>query len=325
MSIDVVICTYNNAGPLHSTLEALSRQRGAAAVDWSVTVIANACTDDTVPVVQGWMATRAIPRLRVVEEPRPGLVQARRRGVEETSGDWIAFLDDDCIVADSWIAAAASFAPQYPRCGAFGGRVIPEWQGAPPRYASRYMYAFAEQNFGDQPTTVGWLVGAGLILNRQALAESRWTGRQYMPDRIGSQLLSGGDMEMVLRISGAGYQLWYEPLCVLRHILPLRRSELSYMTRLNFGLGVSQMACNLMQSKHGWRKWLASSVKETVRSHLKIGLEAVRIAKGTREPADVKMAASFAGGLTVGLWRLAAMPPEDRRAMLGAAVRSPQA
>ena len=49
------------------------------------------------------------------------------------------------------------------------------------------------------------IVGAGLVLNREALQRSGWIERQYLGDRKGNALLSGGDMEMVLRIRAAGF------------------------------------------------------------------------------------------------------------------------
>lgn len=43
------------------------------------------------------------PRVRYVLEPKPGLSRARNRGVNEASGEVIAFTDDDCVVDGGWI------------------------------------------------------------------------------------------------------------------------------------------------------------------------------------------------------------------------------
>jgi hypothetical protein len=62
--------------------------------------------------------------LERVSEPRQGLTPARRRGVVSTRCDWIAFVDDDCLLAEDGIDRAAVFAAAHTDCGAFSGKVI---------------------------------------------------------------------------------------------------------------------------------------------------------------------------------------------------------
>lgn len=47
-----------------------------------------------------------VPGVRVVREPRPGPAAARNRGVRESSGDVVAFVDDDCVAAPGWLRSA---------------------------------------------------------------------------------------------------------------------------------------------------------------------------------------------------------------------------
>ncbi|HYO61522.1 MAG TPA: glycosyltransferase, partial [Actinomycetota bacterium] len=106
VSIDVVVCTYDNAASLELVLGALARQAVPADVDWGVLVVDNNCTDGTPALLERLGAEGSLP-LRVVRETVQGLTPARRRGVAETSRDWIAFVDDDCVVGDDWVAQAA--------------------------------------------------------------------------------------------------------------------------------------------------------------------------------------------------------------------------
>ena len=100
-SLDIVICTYNNAPLLRRTLEAVSKQKVVLPwIKWEVLVVNNNCTDETSDVVEGFLRSGKFP-LRVIHEARQGLTAARVCGVRNTAGDWIAFVDDDCLLAEN--------------------------------------------------------------------------------------------------------------------------------------------------------------------------------------------------------------------------------
>jgi len=97
-TLEIVICTYNRAADLDRCLARLGDQRDAEA-DWSVTVVNNNCTDRTSQVVAEHVASGRVPHLAQIFERVQGLTPARRRGVLESTAEWVAFVDDDCLVA----------------------------------------------------------------------------------------------------------------------------------------------------------------------------------------------------------------------------------
>ena len=104
-------------------------QRVPPTVTWSVLVVDNNCTDHTQAVVEKYLRANSIS-LNVVSERQQGLTPARLRGVKNTSGEWIAFVDDDCLLAENWVEQAARFATQHPNCAAFGGKITLRLGGA---------------------------------------------------------------------------------------------------------------------------------------------------------------------------------------------------
>ena len=120
-ALDVVICTYSNDRQLEEVLAALAEQDEDAG-RWRVLVVDNNSTDDTPAVVNRWAAAGSIPGLRRVVERIQGLTPARQRGVAETDGPWIAFVDDDCVLDRAWVRHAAAFAAAHPDAAGFGGR-----------------------------------------------------------------------------------------------------------------------------------------------------------------------------------------------------------
>src|SRR5262249_51169189 len=148
----------------------------------------------TQAVVQTYVQRSSIPGLRSVREPVQGLTPARLRGVRTSTAPWIAFVDDDCVLEPDWIANALAFARAHSGVGAFGGRVLLAWEASPPRYIHAFGYSYAEQNHGEAEGRVRFLVGAGLVVNRQALVTCGWLDEPLLEDRVGDRLVSGGDV-----------------------------------------------------------------------------------------------------------------------------------
>ena len=94
MTISVIVCAYNEARYLPACLHSLLAQTRPAD---EIVVVNNASTDDTGAVA------RAIPGVRVIDEPVKGLVIARETARRETSGDVLAYIDADCRVPIQWL------------------------------------------------------------------------------------------------------------------------------------------------------------------------------------------------------------------------------
>lgn len=236
----IVICTYNNAPLLERTLAALEEQQVAPGLGWSVLVVDNNCTDETPAVVARYAARGRIPRLSRVGEPRQGLTCARQRGVASSDASVIAFVDDDCLLTPRWVEQAVAFFAAHPAAGAVGGKVIPHWEVPPTPDALRQQAGYACLDYGDEAKRMPMrghvhLVGAGMAARREAILQCGWMEKTYLLDRKGKQLTSGGDMELMLRIRLAGFELWYNPAMELRHIIPPERMHPDYLCRLYRG------------------------------------------------------------------------------------------
>lgn len=313
LSIDLVICTYNNAALLERTLEAISRLRVPAQVRCGVLVVDNNCTDETPEVVDRWTASFPLP-LRRVREPVQGLTPARLRGVLSTDAEWIAFVDDDCLLAEDWVEQAAAFAGEHPACGAFGGRVEPEWETEPPPYVLAHRYAYAAKRHGDTAHRRPWLAGAGMVVRRAALEACGWTERQFLQDRIGGRLVSGGDVEIGMRIA-AGHEVWYVPQCTLRHVIPARRMTRPYLRRITFGLGASRHHAAALAWTGSYPRWLLRSLIGM------LGMLAMGIHQLIRPRAafDVALAFSPLRGWCAAMEEMLRMDDGERRRLLGCA------
>jgi glycosyltransferase involved in cell wall biosynthesis len=127
----VAICTYNRAQSLARTLDSLVAQ---TEIDWAcvdIIVVDNNCTDDTPAVVDAFRERLPIRR---VTENRQGLAHARNRAVAEFRGDILLFTDDDVRFDACWLAAYQDAIHRFSDADYFGGRILPDWGNAKPRW-----------------------------------------------------------------------------------------------------------------------------------------------------------------------------------------------
>jgi len=92
--MSVIECAHNEAQYLASCLHSLLAQSRPPD---EILVINNASTDATRAVAE------AIPRVRVVDEPRKGLVVARETGRHLATGEVLVYVDADCRAPLTWL------------------------------------------------------------------------------------------------------------------------------------------------------------------------------------------------------------------------------
>ena len=101
MLLSVVIPTRNRAQRLADLLDSLAQQ-DAVPFEWEVVVIDNASEDATAEVVSQKSETLPIT-IRHIVEPNLGLHHGRHRGAKEARGTFLGYLDDDMVLAPTWI------------------------------------------------------------------------------------------------------------------------------------------------------------------------------------------------------------------------------
>jgi glycosyltransferase involved in cell wall biosynthesis len=94
MTISVIVCAHNEARYLPACLHSLLAQ---TRLPDEILVVNNASDDATREAAAG------IAGVRVVDEPRKGLVIARETGRQHARGDVLVYLDADCRAPLTWL------------------------------------------------------------------------------------------------------------------------------------------------------------------------------------------------------------------------------
>ena len=104
MTPDVSVCiaTFRRPSGLARLLDSLAKLKLPEGVTVEIVVVDNDPAASAAPILAGWRATPHV--LRAFGEPRANVSHARNRGVAESRGRWLAFIDDDEVADENWIA-----------------------------------------------------------------------------------------------------------------------------------------------------------------------------------------------------------------------------
>lgn len=123
--VDVSICiaTYRRRHALARLFDSLSRLKVPEGVRVEVIAVDNDPASDPADVPS---ADALAPiALRWLREPRRNIAYARNLAVANARGKWIAFIDDDEVVGESWLAAYWERAAEG-ECDGYFGPVLPQ-------------------------------------------------------------------------------------------------------------------------------------------------------------------------------------------------------
>jgi glycosyltransferase involved in cell wall biosynthesis len=237
--LSVIICTHNpKPDYLDRVLGALAAQTLPAA-QWELLLIDNASEQRLAPPdTLSWH-----PRARTIREDTVGLTPARLRGIGESDGDILVYVDDDNVLAPDYLHTVAALFEAHPFLGAIGpGLLEPEFAIEPPRRLEPYLACLALRStrqalWSNNPTdraSVPW--GAGLSVTRPVAQAYRRLVEQLdtegLLDRRGQRLFGNGDVAFSWAAAQIGKGFGIFPQLRATHLIRAERLTPSYLLRL---------------------------------------------------------------------------------------------
>ena len=185
------------------------------------------------------------PGVAVVHEPRSGLSRARNRALAECSdADVLAFVDDDALVGDGWLASLqAAWQRADRRVACIGGPIRPRFEGARPRWLSdRLLPVLTTLDYGsaacDLDPFVTTVYGANVSFRAGPLRDVG--GFEPGLGHGGRPTGFGEEDEAERALARAGFVVRYDPGPWVEHVIPARRTRPAAFVRrrLEFGVGL---------------------------------------------------------------------------------------
>jgi GT2 family glycosyltransferase len=189
------------------------------------------------------------PRLRYVEENRPGLSRARNRGLSCAEGEVVAFTDDDVIVDPAWVRRSAEAFETSDDVACVTGLILPleletDSQLLLEQFAGlgkgfrRHTYRLAKpRNKHPLAVQMPGAIGSGANTAVRAEVASELAGFDESLG-AGTPAAGGEDLDLYIRLLREGYAIAYEPSAIVRHQHPDGTSRLNRQVyRYGVGLG----------------------------------------------------------------------------------------
>ena len=258
LDFTVAIPTYNGESRLPELLERLQNQLHTENLSWEIIVVDNNSTDNTAKVVQTYQKDWRYPYpLKYCFEAKQGAAYARKKAVLEAKGRFIGFLDDDNYPVLNWVSAAYAFGEKYPKAGAYGSQIHPDWEVEPSENFQRIAPFLAITERGNLPLLYEAAKkllppSAGLVVRKQAWLESV-PDKPILTGRVKGSMLTSEDLEMLSYIQKSGWEIWYNPEMEISHKIPKFRLQKDYLIPFFRGIGLSRYVTRMVNVKQIYR------------------------------------------------------------------------
>lgn len=245
LALSVITCSHNPRPEyLSQVLDALANQ-SLDKRHWEYLLIDNQSTEPLRTSVDlSWHANT-----RHIREEQLGLTHARLRGIGEARGEVLVFVDDDNVLAADYLEQALKVSGEHSTIGAWGGQRRAVFETPPPAWTRRHwahlaICEFERDSWANLPQlAVTMPNGAGLCVRKTVadhyLELHRSGKRDFVLDRAGNSLISGGDVDLASCACDVGLGVGLFTALKLNHLIPAERLAEAYLLRLAEGIGYS--------------------------------------------------------------------------------------
>ncbi|MGH9460053.1 MAG: glycosyltransferase [Vicinamibacteria bacterium] len=199
----VVVPTYNRAARLSKSLEALMSQDYGPG--YEVVVVDDGSDDQTPQVLADW-CRRYPNQVRAFRQENAGPARARNHGARAASGQFVVFIDDDCVADRSWLRNLVGVADQR-KAAAVAGTVVngdDGWVGRYVNLESVIDHVFSERGEVKEIVTGNFGVRNDVFRALNGFDEE-------------IRVAGGEDTEFGLRLVAAGHAIAFAPEARVYH------------------------------------------------------------------------------------------------------------
>jgi glycosyltransferase involved in cell wall biosynthesis len=211
--VAVCICTYKRPHLLKPLLEKLGQQETGSLFTYSIIVSDNDQLRSAESVVTGFGAGSSVS-VNYCVEPHQNIALARNKAIENATGDFVAFIDDDELPPQDWLLTLFKACTKYNVDGALGP-VKPFFQKGAPKWVVKGKF-YTRPSY---PTglVIDWRKGrtGNVLLKREIFAPG---DQPFRPEfRVGE------DQDFFRRMIEKGHSfIWCDEAVAYEVVPPIR-------------------------------------------------------------------------------------------------------
>ncbi|MBS7254394.1 glycosyltransferase family 2 protein [Flavobacterium branchiicola] len=228
----IIVCSYNRFNFLSETISSILdvlKERS----DFELLIIDNNSSDETPSLKEKYSKNSNV---KYFFETQQGLSYSRNRGMTESSGNILVYLDDDIEIVDDYFTFCDEiFLNDH--ISISGGKVIPYKVNVPIWLPQKYYFLVSVYDLGNDPKEVKYLMGGNFAIRRNAALKIGFYDTAL--GRNGKKLAGGEEIDYQNRAVKLGYKMYYSPK---QNILHKINEKLNMVYVLSYAreLGISE-------------------------------------------------------------------------------------
>ena len=263
MMLSFILCTYNRERYIYNVLQSIA---AGGFGDYEIVLVNNNSTDGTESECQRFAKDHPEVAMRYCVEKQQGLSYARNRGIMESQGEVLVYVDDDAVVNREYLQTYADFFNRNKEAVAAGGPITPRYDGCEePSWMSHYtrQLVTGELNLGtrEREFPKGAFPGGGNAAYRKSVFDEVGLFNVEL-GRKGNSLIGAEEKDLFDKMTSRGMKFYYLPNAILYHLIPPKKLTQDYFDRLTYGIGVSE---RYRTQQIGRKKYLNRLLKEAVK------------------------------------------------------------
>lgn len=239
INISVVICSYNRERYISEALYSLIDQNFDKSF-YEVIVVDNNSKDYTAEVCKTIIASHPDVFIFYFTEVNQGSSFARNTGARKAGGELLCFMDDDAVAEKDFLRNIWSFYKENPSIHGFGGRIIPKYIPAEPKWMSFYVSSLVGNfNYSDEVTEFSsqrYPLESNMIVTKKAFDEVGGFSLE-IPGVKGILRIGGEGKDFFYRMKLKGHRIYYVPNIIVHHVVETPKLTKEYMFRIASGIG----------------------------------------------------------------------------------------
>jgi glucosyl-dolichyl phosphate glucuronosyltransferase len=197
---------------------------------------------DPIQDLLDFYVSRMSKEVKIVTSKNPGLSNARNAGIENASGDILAFIDDDAVADKMWLQNIIRNYEDSSVIGV-GGYVKACWEGGRPLWFPEeldWIVGCTYKGFSTEKSQIRNPIGCNMSFKSSVFRKAGYFRSDV--GRTGKNTLGDEETEMSIRATDKipGSKIMYDPSAVVYHKVGTNRKSLAYVWKRSFSEGISK-------------------------------------------------------------------------------------
>ena len=202
MKASVIIPAYNAEKTIGRCLSSLSQQ---SFKDFETIVVDDGSRDGTAAVV------KQFPKVKLVQQKNAGPATARNKGASQARGEYLIFLDSDCVANSNWLKEMAAPLKDNGIAGVQG-----KYKNKRKELIARLTHLEIEERYEKMARHkyIDFMGSYSAAYRKSVFQEMKGFDTSF-------PMASGEDTDLSFRISRAGYKMVFNPRAFVYHFHPI--------------------------------------------------------------------------------------------------------